>query len=121
VDARLTSLVKAIDSFVAAKKSQRVVGFVVLLADDTAASRQALADLAKANGIAMPLTLALEGAKGPAAYKIHPKASITVLASRAGIVRANFALGEPPPGDAAAQEKETARILKLSQKLMRVK
>jgi len=111
VDGRLTRLVKAIDKFVAAHRAKQMAGFVVLLDANTEANRTKLAEVAKAQGIALPLTIALEGAKGPPDYSLNPDVPITVLLSRRDMVLANFALAGPPPADAAAQRSEIGRIL----------
>ncbi len=111
MDGRLARLAKAIDKFVAANKAKQMAAFVVLLGENSEENRAKLADLAKAEGLAIPLTLALEGAKGPADYKLNPEAALTVLLSRRDMVLANFALANPPPKDEAGQKGEVSRIL----------
>ncbi|MBM4038532.1 MAG: hypothetical protein FJ290_08460 [Planctomycetes bacterium] len=111
MDGRLARLARAIDRFVAANKAKQMAAFVVLLAENSEENRRKLADLAKAEGLAIPLTLALEGPEGPADYKLNPGAPITVLLSRRDLVLANFALADPPPKDEAGQKGEVSRIL----------
>jgi len=115
-DERLTGLVKAIDAFVSENKSQRMTGFVVLLAENNGENKAKLVALAKTHDISIPLTLAVEGAKGPGAYKLHPDVPVTVLAAKSKKVEANFALAAA--ADADAQKKEAADILAAAKKLL---
>jgi alkanesulfonate monooxygenase SsuD/methylene tetrahydromethanopterin reductase-like flavin-dependent oxidoreductase (luciferase family) len=118
VDGRLTRLVKAIDRFVAANRARQMAGFVVLLGENDEEARAKLAELAKSEGIALPLTIALEGPKGPVDYRLDPAAPITVLLSRRDVVMANFALADPPPKDEAALKAECDRILTRAAKVL---
>ena len=116
VDDRLTSLVKAIDKNVAENKGDNRTAFVVLLDENSDGNRKKLAELAKANSISVPLTIAADGAKGPGAYKLNPDVPITVLVSKRNSVKANFALTDPAPKDDAAKAKEVADILAAADK-----
>ena len=114
----MTSLVKAIDKFVADNKSKRMVGLVVLLDENNEANRKKLEELAESNKIAIPLTIAVDGAKGPGAYTLNAKVPITVLVSRRNRVKANFALTDPAPKDEEAQKKEAAPILAAAERML---
>ena len=111
MDSRLTRLVKAIDTFVAQHKKQQMRAFVVLLDTNNAENRAKLAAFASKHGIAIPLTMAINGAKGPPAYRLNPQVATTVLVARRNVVRAIFALAGPPPEDGEAQAKEVDDIL----------
>jgi len=114
----LTRLVKAIDKNVAANKADRRTGFVVLLDDNNAENGEKVAAFAKKHSLSLPLTLALEGHKGPKAYNIHPDAPITVLVYKGKKVRANSVLAAPAPTDDQAQAKEVAAIIAAADKAL---
>ena len=76
--------------FVADNKSQRMTGFVVLLAENNGANKAKLVSLAKTHDISIPLTLALEGAKTQAQiYQMAGKA-----AYQTSIVRGATIMGD---------------------------
>jgi hypothetical protein len=110
LDDRLTRLVRAVDKFVADNKEKQMAGFVVLLDEKNEANEKKLTDLAAAEGLSIPLTIALEGPKGPKDYKLNPRVPLTVLVSRKDIVWGNYVLTDPAPKDEAAQEKQFAPI-----------
>ncbi len=112
----MARLAKAIDKFVADNKEKRAASFVVILDDNNAANQEKVAEFAKKNELAVPLTIALEGAKGPGAYNLNPEVPITVLASRKNRVVANFALAAS--ADEEAQKKEAAEILAAAAKML---
>lgn len=116
MDDRLTGLVKAADKFVAENKEKRAASYLVLLDANSEANRAKLADLAKREEIATPLTIAVDGAKGPGAYKLNPEVAITVLLSRRNRVVANFVLA--PSADEEARKKEVADILAAAAKML---
>lgn len=105
----MTGLVKAIDKFVDENKEKRAASYVVLLDENSPASQAKLAEFAKKEGISTPLTIALEGAQGPGAYKLKAEVPITVLVVRKNKVVANFALAAS--ADAEGRKKEVADIL----------
>jgi len=113
----LTGLVKAIDKFVAENRDKRAAGYVVLLDENNAANQAKLAELAKKQGLSVPLTIALEGAKGPGRYKLNPDVPITVLVAKRKRVLANFAL--PATADEEARKKESDAILAAAAKVLR--
>jgi len=112
----LASLAKAIDKFVADNKEKRAVAFVVLLDEDNEGNQAKLAAVAKKNDLTIPLTLAGDGAKGPAAYKLNAEVPITVLVARRNKVQANFALAAT--ADEEAQKKEISEVLAAAAKLI---
>ncbi len=99
-----------------ANKAKHAAGFVVLLADNGEENRKKLAEMAKAGSLTIPLTIALEGAEGPADYKLNADVPTTVILSRRDMVMANFALS---PKDEAAQKADVDRILARAAKLLR--
>jgi len=109
-------VVKAADKFVADNKEKRMVGVVVVLGENNDTNQAKLAEFAKEEGIAVPLTIALDGAKGPAAYKLNTEVPITVLVTRKNKVEANFALAAK--ADEEAQKKEVADILAAAAKVL---
>lgn len=112
----MTGLVKAIDKFVAANKEKRAAAYVVVLAENNEANQAQLAELAKKEGLSVPLTLALEGAQGPKSYKLHPEVPITVLVAKKNRVQANFALAAA--ADEEAQKREISGILAAAAKVL---
>jgi len=114
----LTRLVKEVDKFVEDHKSDRMAGYVVLLAKNDEENHKKLADFADAQGISLPLTIALEGADGPGAYKLNPDVPITVLVSKRNKVEANVVLTAPEPKDPEAQKAEVAPIIAAAEKLI---
>ncbi|MBM4035950.1 MAG: hypothetical protein FJ291_29785 [Planctomycetes bacterium] len=112
----MTRLVKAIDKFVADNKEKRAASFVVLLDENNDANQAKLAELAKKNDVATPLTISVEGAKGPGSYKLNAEVPITVLVSKKNKVHANFALAAS--ADEEAQKKEAAAILAAAEKML---
>lgn len=116
-DERLTRLVKAIDKFVADNKDKQMKGFVVLLGQVDEANQQKLRELAEKEKITIPLTLSVNGAKGPGSYKLDAKADVTALVTKGNKVAANFVLTLPAPTDAKAQEAEVAQIIEAAKKL----
>lgn len=112
----MAGLAKAIDKFVAENKEKRAASFIVLLDENTEANREKLAEFAKKHELATPLTIALEGAKGPGAYKLNAEVPITVLVSKKNKVQANFALAAS--ADEEARKKEVADILAAAAKML---
>jgi len=111
-------LAKAIDKFVADNKSKRMAALTVLLAENNKANQQKLRELAEQNKISIPLTMSLQGSKGPGAYKLNPDVPLTVLVSRRNRVKANFALADPAPKDEKAQKAEIDPIIAAAQKML---
>ena len=118
LDDRLASLARSANQMVADNADKRMAAFVVLLAENNAANQQKLRDLADKEKIAIPLTIALEGTKGPGAYKLDPKADVTALASRRKKVQANIVLTQPAPADEAACKAQVDQIIAAAKKLL---
>ena len=118
LDDRLASLARSANQMVADNADKRMAAFVVFLAENNAANQQKLRDLADKEKIAIPLTIALEGTKGPGAYKLHPKADVTALASRRKKVQANIVLTQPAPADEAACKAQVDQIIAAAKKLL---
>jgi len=115
----LTRLVKAINKFVLANRKKRMAAFVVLLAENSPENQKKLKSLSARNGLAIPLGIALEGSKGPPAYKLSPDVPITVLVANRNRVRANFALTDPAPTDKKEQKKEIKQVLVAAYRMLR--
>jgi len=111
----LAGLAKAVDKFVADNKEKRMAGLVVLLDAKNDANVAKLTEIADKGGLAIPLTIAGDGAKGPGGYKLNAEVPITVLVSRKNKVEANFALAAK--ADEEAQKKEVADILAVAAKM----
>ena len=91
-DGHFPELVKAIDRSVADNKAARMAGFVVLLGENSEANRAGLTKLATDLGLTIPLTIAADGAKGPAAYGLDGHFDTLVLVSNRNKVLDSVAL-----------------------------
>ncbi len=109
LDDRLASLAKAIETNVAENKGDKRSAFFVLLTDNNAENQKQVAAFAEKRGATLPMTIALDGSKGPGAYKLNPDVPLTVLLYKGKKVKANFAL--PAASDDEAQAKEAAAIV----------
>ena len=113
VNAEVVSLVKEIDSQVAANSDKKMASFVVVLTNDADQTEAKLADLAKKEGISkVPLTL-IEGDAGPKGYGISKDADTTVMMWVEGQVKVNqsFAKGKFDSKAVEALAAETKKIL----------
>ena len=112
VDDKVASLVKQIDSKVAKNGDKKMAAFVVVLSDDPAANEAKLKELAKKEGIKIPLTT-FENAAGPEDYKISKDAEVTVLEWVESKVKVNhsFAAGKLDDEGIKAVVSDTAKIL----------
>lgn len=110
LDDRLARVARAIDKDVAEATDKRT-GFIVLLADNNPDNQAKVAAFAKQHQIALPMTIATEGSKGPQAYKLNPEVPITALLYKGKKVGANLALAGTAPADEAAQSKEAAGVV----------
>ena len=112
----MTRVVKAVDKFTTDNKEKRMVGVVVLLAENNEANQAKLAELDKKEGLNVPLTISVDGAGGPSSYKLNAAVPITVLVARKNKVQANFALAAK--ADDEAQKKEIGDVLAAAAKLI---
>ena len=78
-DGHIRHLAPEIQKAVTANAKHGVRAFVVLLADNTEANRAKLTALAKELHLTIPLTIAGDGAKGPASYELPAKFDTRVL------------------------------------------
>src|SRR3989442_6783480 len=88
----LSSLLKQFDSAVATHKDSELRSFAVFLTDDSDAIESRLKELADKEKISenVPLTI-VEDVAGPAGYKVHKDAELTVLLYAKGSIVKNFA------------------------------
>ena len=114
----MARLVKDVDKYVADHTKERMGAYVVMLEENSEANQQKLAEFAKTNGVSIPLTIALEGSKGPSAYQINADIPITVLLSKRNKVEANVAFPADAPKEADAQKQEVAQVLATADKLI---
>lgn len=112
VDDKVAALVKEVDSKVAKSGEKKMAAFVVVLSDDPAANEAKLKELAKKEGIKVPLTT-FENAAGPEDYKISKDAEVTVMEWVNGKVKAThaFAAGKLDKEGIKAVISDTAKIL----------
>ncbi len=106
-DAGLANLVKQLDKLVAENKDKKMGSFVSLLGDkpeDLKSEAKSFVNENKIENVAF--VVPEENKDGPSAYKIDPKADVTVLIYRQGKVAANYAL---PAG--ALDEEEIKKIV----------
>jgi len=112
----LASLAKAIDTFVADHKKERMAAQIDLLDENTEENRKKLAALATESKLTIPLVIALDGKAGPPPYKLNAEVPITVLICDRNIVKANFALAAS--ADEKAQAKEAEDVLAAAKKML---
>ena len=112
LDDKVAALVKEIDAKVAKNSDKKMAAFVVVLSDDPAANEAKLKELAKKEGIKIPLTT-FENAAGPEDYKISKDAEVTVLewVNSKVVVNHSFAAGKLNEAGIKAVIKDTAKIL----------
>lgn len=112
VDDKVAALVKEVDAKVAKNGDKKMAAFVVVLSDDPAANEAKLKELAKKQGIKVPLTT-FENAAGPEDYKISKDAEVTVMEWVKGKVKAthSFATGKLNDEGIKAVINDTAKIL----------
>ncbi len=112
LDDKVAALVKEVDSKVAKNGEKKMAAFVVVLSDDPAANEAKLKELAKKEGIKIPLTT-FENAKGPEDYKVSKDAEVTVMEWVKGKVKAthSFAAGKLNEEGIKAVISDTAKIL----------
>jgi hypothetical protein len=106
-------LVKKVDSKVGENKDKKMAAFVVVLTEDPDAVEPKLEALAKDSKIAnTPLTI-IEGASGPANYKLSREAEVTVMMWVEGEVKVNqaFAKGKLDKKAVDSLVAETQKIL----------
>ena len=112
LDDKVAALVKEIDAKVAKNSDKKMAAFVVVLSDDPAANEAKLKELAKKEGIKIPLTT-FENAAGPEDYKISKDAEVTVLewVNSKVVVNHSFAAGKLNEAGIKAVVSDTAKIL----------
>jgi hypothetical protein len=112
VDDKVAALVKEVDAKVAKSSEKKMAAFVVVLSDDPASNEAKLKELAKKEGIKIPLTT-FEKAAGPEEYKISKEAEVTVMEWVGGKVKATraFAPGKLNEEGIKGVISDTAKIL----------
>jgi hypothetical protein len=112
VDDKVAALVKEVDAKVAKNGDKKMAAFVVVLSADPAANEAKLKELAKKEGIKIPLTT-FENAAGPEEYKISKEAEVTVMEWVGGKVKATraFASGKLNEEGIKGVISDTAKIL----------
>ncbi len=114
----MARLAKAIDKFVADHKDAEARAFIVLLADNSAGSREALTAFAAKHDVATPLTLPANG-KDPGGLSLNKDVPLTVLCYRRKKVEANFAFAGDPPAEAAAHDKQIAEVIAAAEAMLK--
>ena len=112
------AIAKAVDTFVAENRAQRAAGFIVLLGERNATNQAALAALAKEHGLALPLTIALDGPKGPASYKLEGHFDTVVLVTHKNKVHKAFALHCDAPACSSTKCAQTGDIQAAARKVL---
>ena len=104
----MAGLVKELDKV--AQKNKNTISYVVLLKDESDATKKTLAAFAKSNKLAaVDMTVNKTGSKPPKGYKLNPDVKHTILMYSRNKVVANFALDKI---DAAATKKVVAAATK---------
>lgn len=111
LDGRLTSLVKEVDKFVKSRQPGEVQAFVTFLTDDASSLQPKLEEVAKKEGLRIPLTIAADGSNGPAAYKLDPATKITVIFYNHKTVQENLSLDSPSDADIQTVLKTAGKML----------
>jgi hypothetical protein len=113
-DAGLANLVKQLDKVVAENKDKKMGSFVSLLGDKPDELKSAAKSFVDENKIEnIAFVVPQDNKEGPSAYKIDPKADVTVLIYRQGKVAANHAL---PAG--ALDDDEIKKIVADTSKIL---
>ncbi len=110
----VAALTKELDGVVAKNRDQKMAGFVVLMTDNAEKGAASLKAAAEKNKIEqLPLTISVDGAGGPKAYKINPKADVTVMMWVEGKIKVSqgFTKGELNKEAITKVSKETKQIL----------
>ena len=107
MDENVHELVKKIDEVVGKNKEQRMAAFVVLLTDQPKEQTEALSAAAKEHKITHTPLTTYNTANGPAKYRIHEDADVTVVMWVENDVKVNHAF-QKGKLDAAAISKVVA-------------
>lgn len=93
VTPEVVSLVKKVDSQIAANKDKQLSSFVVVLTNDPDTTEAKLKEIAKKEKISVPLTI-MEGDAGPEEYKLQKEAETTVMMWVDGTLKVNEAFSK---------------------------
>jgi hypothetical protein len=88
VNDSVVSLVKKIDKQVAENKDKKMASFIVVLTNDPDKTEAKLAEVAKKEGITVPLTI-MEGDAGPKGYGVQKQHETTVMMWVDGTLKVN--------------------------------
>jgi len=114
VDDNLASLVQQLDTLVAHNGAKKMASFVNLLGDDQESLKSAAKSLVeKSHSQHVAVVVPKDHKVGPKNLKLNPRAGVTVLIYRQGIVEANHAVAA---GDLNSQE--IATIVHDAQKIL---
>ena len=92
MEGHFPEIARAVEQFVAENRKQRAAGFVVLLGENTKTNREALVKVADDHKLSIPLTIALDGPKGPKSYNLNGEFDTLVLVGHRNKVHSSFAL-----------------------------
>jgi len=112
------AIAKAVDTFVTENSKPRAAGFIVLLGERNETNQATLAALAKEHGLTVPLTIALDGPKGPASYKLDGHFDTVVLVTRDNKVHKAFTIHCDAPACGSTTCAPTDDILAAARALL---
>ncbi len=93
VDEGLIGLIRRADTLTA--ESDRGAAFVALLTDDPDAGAERLRAVAAETKVSIPLTISVDGSKGPKDYRLDPAAkTIAFVYAKEGRIQAAFRFDE---------------------------
>jgi hypothetical protein len=111
-DAALTSLVKKLDAEVAKAGKGKMAAAVIFLSDDDGMKDQ-IEKFKETNNI-KHVSLALDGSKGPEAYKLSKDAYLTAILYKGKKVKVNHAFEKFEGRDVEAIMNDMPKILEVS-------
>jgi hypothetical protein len=105
----LTGLVKKLDAEVAKAGKDKMGAAVIFLSDDEG-MKDKIEKFKETNNV-KHVSLALDGSKGPEAYKIAKEASVTAILYKGKKVKSNLAYEKFGDSDVEAVVKDLSKIM----------